>query len=232
MATETVKGPSFYKRFVSGLGWVGRNPIPALTLFGLLLYASLRLGAGIFYGRLGFNPEEVGLGYAEILAKAAYGLLLFVALNVLIMLVYWPLGRWIASMWIRPRGRPPLKTKRGKSLERATPWVLSVVLVLMVSTPVAGGFGQASQVEQGVVNPPYVQLVWWDTRAAEIQTAEGSAVNLPEGCLIYLGQANGFAAIYDPRTDTSWRVPTGSIAIQTGGELADVSVVPDDCPTR
>jgi hypothetical protein len=47
-----------------------------LTVVGLLAYTSLRLSAGIFHGRFGFTPEDVGLGYAEILARSLYTLIL------------------------------------------------------------------------------------------------------------------------------------------------------------
>lgn len=63
--------------------WIAGNPIPAVTLAGLMLYGSLRLANGIFFGRFGFQPEEVGLGYAETIA-GAIALLLFIGIGRII----------------------------------------------------------------------------------------------------------------------------------------------------
>src|SRR5215213_68430 len=48
-----------------------------LTMVGLLLYGVSILGYRAFYGTLGIDPEEVGLGYSLIVTQAALGVLLF-----------------------------------------------------------------------------------------------------------------------------------------------------------
>lgn len=51
-----------------------------LTVSGLLMYALIRSAYALFYGRLGVEPEEVGLGYAEVLAQSLVGILVFAIL--------------------------------------------------------------------------------------------------------------------------------------------------------
>jgi hypothetical protein len=47
--------------------------------------------------------------------------------------------------------------------------------------------------------------------------------------VLYLGQAEGFTVLYDPRTMATWRLPTSNTVVRTGGTLNDVEQVPDDC---
>ncbi len=61
-------------------GWILRNVLTALTIAGLTAYVAVRLSAVIFYSRLGFTPEEVGLGYAESLSWMMLALLFLAAL--------------------------------------------------------------------------------------------------------------------------------------------------------
>jgi hypothetical protein len=84
-----------------GRAWrfIRDNLAVTLTLAGLLVYSSLRLSAGIFYGRFGFTPEDVGLGYAEILARSLYTLILLTAYGgLLIFATLWIAGALLILM--------------------------------------------------------------------------------------------------------------------------------------
>lgn len=52
---------------------LGRFLLPAVPVLGLIVYGVLRQLYALFYGSLGASPEEVGLGYSEILALSALG---------------------------------------------------------------------------------------------------------------------------------------------------------------
>jgi hypothetical protein len=68
----------------------------------------------------------------------------------------------------------------------------------------------------------------WPAQAAVVHTASEAA--LPSGtCVLYLGEADGYTALFDPGTDKSWRVPSGDVVIETGDKLSGVEKVPDDC---
>jgi hypothetical protein len=74
-------------------------------------------------------------------------------------------------------------------------------------------------IEEGSV-AGFGPMVWvgytWDADVASVLVGRADVI-LPNSCLIYLGQAGGFAALFDPVTDSSWLVPTDSVSIRTGG---------------
>ena len=73
-----------------------------LLPLGLLIYGAVRLAAEAFYGDLGINPSEVGLGYIELLSRAAVGLVPFgLLIATYVVVVEW-LGLWLE----KPRDRP------------------------------------------------------------------------------------------------------------------------------
>src|SRR5262245_9500326 len=53
---------------------------PVLTAGGILLFIFLRLYYNQFYGSLGINPNDLGLGYAATLASAAGFILVILAI--------------------------------------------------------------------------------------------------------------------------------------------------------
>jgi hypothetical protein len=67
--------------------WALGNPLSAVTALGLLVYGFLRYVYARFYSPLGVKPEEVGLGYAEILSQSVVGLLLFSAVMFLLLFI-------------------------------------------------------------------------------------------------------------------------------------------------
>jgi hypothetical protein len=69
------------------LHWVINNPLVALTILGLLLYAAFAIPATVFYARLGTTPSEVGYTYATVLSGSTLGALA-IALFFLIAVLY------------------------------------------------------------------------------------------------------------------------------------------------
>ena len=65
--------------------WLVNNPLVALTIIGLLLYATFAIPATFFYGRLGTTPSEVGYTYATILSGSTLGALIIVACSLLVI---------------------------------------------------------------------------------------------------------------------------------------------------
>ena len=68
--------------------WLQSISIQTLTVLGLFVYGVLRLSSQLFYSRFGVSPEEVGLGYAEMIAQSAVGLLLVTILSFLFISFY------------------------------------------------------------------------------------------------------------------------------------------------
>jgi hypothetical protein len=97
----------------SGLGGALTHAKTALALLALLTYAVLRVVYGRFYGAFGLSPDDLGLGYAELLAQAALAmaaLLVLQAVVVTLVAVLW-IGMLVElipdarRLWARLRGR-------------------------------------------------------------------------------------------------------------------------------
>jgi hypothetical protein len=79
--------------------WALGNPLSVVTVLGLCLYGFLRYVYARFYSPLGVKPEEVGLGYGEILSQSVMGLLLFSVLMFLLLLIFTVLVITAAVVW-------------------------------------------------------------------------------------------------------------------------------------
>lgn len=214
------------------LGWVRDNVITLLTASGLLYYAAVRLSAGRFYDRFGLRPEEVGLGYAELIIQTVYGLLYLVAVGAI-----WGLGFAVAvwvvrGIWRLSRGRSwrPPRTESSTGAALLVPVALWVVQAIGMS--IATASDSAEDVRDGFPTPGSILsgVLRWNAEAAIVSGAGTDTTEPFDRCVIYLGQAEGMAALYDPASRYTWRVPVGAVKIRTGGPLAIVNRVPEDCP--
>jgi hypothetical protein len=161
--------------------WIGGNPVPALTLGGLVLFALLRESAGVYYSSVGFTPEEIGLGYAQLIALAVYQISL------------------VASVWcprvLRLATRARLVSSEIGS-RRSDVVILSVAAVVILLPLLLGRNAGESRLSQGepsgsIAFPGYS----WPSQAAIIHPLTETASVPPDQCVIYLGQADGFAAL-------------------------------------
>ena len=67
------------------LHWLLNNPLVALTILGLLLYATFAIPATSFYASLGTTPSEVGYSYATILSGSTLGALVIVLVFFIVL---------------------------------------------------------------------------------------------------------------------------------------------------
>jgi len=119
-----------------------------LVLGGVLVYSSVNLAYTSFYGGLGIDPSDVGIGYATALSHAA-GLiflpLLFLTLSLLFIVILFPLMRssssvdllfGIAKLTPRPTNRSGTRPDRlMRWLEqnrRRWPTIVAVSAVLLL----------------------------------------------------------------------------------------------------
>jgi hypothetical protein len=63
------------------------SDIPALlTAAGVVLYGMLNTAYSLFYGRIGVNPEDVGLGYAATISRSTGFVVIVVCVSALVLL--------------------------------------------------------------------------------------------------------------------------------------------------
>jgi hypothetical protein len=221
--------------------WVRQNPVASLTIAGLLLYGSLRLSAGIFYARFGVAPEDVGFGYTELIARSIFGLGFLLITLMVIRFVVMPLllavGLFVYRL-IRPQeGKGRLKAStaafthgfgRGTQLS-VDDLVFDLVVFVVVLAPIMFAFFDGIDASNGVPLDPVFTGISWRAEAARIYQDSPSSPVSDGQCILYLGAAEGFTVVYDPKTKNTWRVAATGVVVQTGGLLDDVDRVPDDC---
>jgi len=118
----------------------------------------------------------------------------------------------------------------GREVVRAL--VFDILFLSVVFLPVSFSLITAGEVADGQVSGQSVLSISWRAEAGIVHTLGDELPGLHEGkCLLYLGSADGLFALYDPMTQSSWRVPTTALALKTGGPLSDVQRVPQDCPS-
>jgi hypothetical protein len=189
-----------------------------LALAGVTAYGATYLACVLFYGPLGIEPADVGLGYVEVLAQAAVYLALLLGINASVIV---PLLYFRSRMGPAPPGSPGLGPAR---LVRSN-WLLgsiavAVTLYLLVVSAIAG----SEAVQHG--SPPYDSLSfglsvqpWSDAQVASVRwTGPGTAPPIP-GCLIRLGEAAGTEVFYSPVGNTTLMLPQSSISVVIRPEL-------------
>jgi hypothetical protein len=108
----------------------------------------LRFSQAIFYGDLGFTPEEAGLGYANTIARAVYGLI-FSAILYMLAHFTWPFMVWVPGvarrLWSLSRDdvekAERIKTETNKAFTRSwkslrSEFVSSVIFLAVVFWPI------------------------------------------------------------------------------------------------
>jgi hypothetical protein len=116
--------------------WTQPSGYVAITgALGLLAFLILNVACAVFYDPLGVDPREVGLGYGEMLVKAATGAaMLFVAVTVLLGVVLLTavavldliervttLDRLLRSWACQCHGTPRSLRRRGKTMPTVAP---------------------------------------------------------------------------------------------------------------
>lgn len=105
-----------------------------LALFGLALYGVLRVAYGRFYAAFGLSPDDLGLGYLELLAQSALGVVFLLAVFALLIWCYVAFYVWVARD-VRDDVRPVVQFARrllaGDLPEKARVALAGVAAVLL-----------------------------------------------------------------------------------------------------
>jgi hypothetical protein len=94
--------------------WLPANTIAAVSIVGAFVYGVTRISYVGFYGEFGLDPEDVGIGYAAMLARALPGLLVCTAVLLLGFIAYSQYMRWA----MRRRGEPGIRRPKVRLMLR------------------------------------------------------------------------------------------------------------------
>jgi hypothetical protein len=200
--------------------------VPAVLLVGgLLLYGFLNFCYARFYGRLGVDPNDVGLSYIGTLTRAS-GLVVgfLIVLGVPIMLTV--LGVLLLSLWRKPP-RWFESWMHPRALRLAAMSGVAAVTYLAIYSGVSWTDLAANEVRAGkAVSPPrfptapFRGLEVFAIRAAPTTVEpvgkpsdSPAAERLRGRRLLYLGQSGGTVVLYDAATQQAIYVPGSSVIL-------------------
>jgi hypothetical protein len=200
--------------------------VAGLTSVGVAVaYVALRLAYTRFYDTLGVAPEDLGLGKVDLLVRSA-GLVVLFALTGVVLLevaasVVVPIA--IALVFFKGMRKDTKKPEQGTPAagpRRRPAWTarwwkagaaISVALVVVLVTVTAPSV--ARHVEQGKAYRDWT-LPWRADPATVRWLRQPPAGDPLSGrCVMYLGQANGIAVLYDVRSRRVVRVPSSEVVI-------------------
>jgi hypothetical protein len=216
-ASEGEREPAFDRRG-RPLAWIAalarQNLVVVLSWIGALAYLVARSAQTSFYSKFGVEPDEVGLGYAATLSRAA-NLLLVLSLVAGIVLT-------VAAV-VRPARAP-----RGRRLRAPTVGVALVALVLFAVWMRVAYTSDAHRVKRGrSLRPPGLSTpgrvvtnpLGLRVEPVRVTWLGGSAGGYEFGHadVMYLGRADGIAVLFDPARRRTVRVPAGDVVLTRDG---------------
>jgi hypothetical protein len=202
-----------------------------LTAIGIFTYAILRFSYWTFYSRFGVTPEEVGLGYIEILTRSAPPLVIFVAIAVIFNGLIagqryhmnskqiWTVAVVTAtSILLAVLIAGPFRAhKLADVVERGIPvhprFVMELIAVQVDYVTVAPpdeAAGQAADENESA--QPQQMLAHQAPQAASLGQQEPEGIQ-QRTSLLYFGQSNQIAVLYDHVNQQIIRVPMSDVTI-------------------
>jgi hypothetical protein len=181
--------------------WLIPRSLPeGLALAGVLGYGITYFACAVFYGPLGIEPADVGLGYADLLAQTAVYLAAAFTFPVLILAV---------PMLVLPGAR-----SRWAPAWPKLAWILAVVGFLVVNLTLLGwAFIDRGRIEDGKPAAGVLYLLpWSDSVVAHVSWTDAGGPALPS-CVIRLGETEGTEVLYDPEGSRTIRVPQSGVAV-------------------
>lgn len=203
-----------------------------LTLLGIVMYIMLRFSYFVFYNHFGVSPEEVGLGYIEILVRSGPTLIVAVAISVgltalclrfALRIEGRELQRYLllgvaAILLVILVGGPVRANRLARVVQDGTPIhpltvgeLLGIQVDYVSVEPVSSAPTESGHPVDQRQQPADQEAV------ADQAVAEEPPADLSQRTsLLYFGQANGIAVLYDHAQQQLIRVPMSEITMVAG----------------
>ena len=208
------------------IDWLVGVAAPLLGLIGAVLYGVLRLSYMFFYLQLRTTPEEVGYGYAEILATQLVGaielvLIFAVLIFVSVITFHYVRGR-VPTLGRAGGGSVPLKPSRVNVWRLGRRSAVAAVLVVVVLLPTFAwlmgaeakkGYAVRNVYPRGMIALPILAVQAVPARVSPVSDSGPAALFAERECLLYLGSNDGTAVFYDVSTGESIRLPSSAVSI-------------------
>lgn len=193
------------------------------ALGGFALVSLARTGLDWFYGNFELTPEEVGLDQATILLQTASTGIVVVMGATLIGLVASAAATRLIERYHRAERPTSISVLiKDPTFARNAAVVALCVLVTYFAWGVATARDSLDRIRSGRSTSPQVfahgeviarcEEVWWKQPLLDELFASP-----PGSTFVFLGQSEGAASFYDPRTRRTVRVPASEIAMKSCG---------------
>jgi len=206
-----------------------------LTVLGIVMYIMLRFSYFVFYNHFGVSPEEVGLGYIEILVRSGPTLIVAVAVSVILIALCLRFALRIEGHELRRYlllgvvfillvilvGGPARANRLARVVQDGTPihpLTVGELLGIQVDYVSVEPVSNNAPTESGQADPTDQRQQPADKEAvADQAVAEEPPADLSQRTsLLYFGQANGIAVLYDHAQQQLIRVPMSEITMVAG----------------
>jgi hypothetical protein len=203
-----------------------------LAIIGLISFLFIQRAYDQFYARFGISPTEVGVDIYVVAYRAAYSLLLF---GFLFLIVVMGVMETVAVVWRiathQPGSRktpwPSLKMRLSAWLSAGTYlpariivsilvfWLFALASFLLITLPISGLEDRIRRGESVETVTRITPLLW--VRAERVRVdwvGPAEPALLPEGRpLTYLGSNEGIMIIYDLCEEIAVRVPAERVIV-------------------
>jgi hypothetical protein len=215
-----------------------------VTVFGIAMYVLVHFSYSIFYGQFGVSPTEVGLTYVEVLTRSAPPMLVLMGLFLLlanalgkpllrqsstararypvVALVVFVLTVLLAGpvrahrlAYLVEGGSPVRSRWFGEVVDVRVDYVTVLASKQASAKPTAPGSAQSTSPPDPATGlEPGLDL---SAPEADIAVRSGSTLEVAKRrTLLYLGQANGVAVLFDPLQRQTIRIPVSEVTIFSG----------------
>lgn len=203
------------------------------ALYGVVataFYVFLRIAYVQFYARAGIDPEDVGIGRAELLSQAIAGPLIVIA----------GFGMYLLALYV-VTARPWRSPNPGRSLFVATCWasaaslLYTLVLLFWSANNLADDLENGDAARLSYIPIPFVNVPILEIWALPMRLEWPDKGKQPEilssgtDCMLYLGDHDGVAVVYDVKTQSAIRFKREDATVITSREpeLLDRNCLPD-----
>lgn len=232
--TDTDENGSSLESLVGG----ATSASGVLAVLGIVLYAVLRIAYSFFYSPFGLRPDDLGLGYLDLLVQSAVGIVLLCMAMLVVAAVF-----YAAFSLTKAASKSLTRHIDGRSLDERVPkkkkqdagtgsplgdrriWAALILVVIVAALLMARAYSDRSKVWDGHSASFTVfgfSITSWGAEDATISwTSDVTAAELSPlagRCLLYFGQSGGTAYFYKRDTRQVLRIPTSDIVIHTRGK--------------
>lgn len=179
------------------------------ALVGYVALPWLRMQFAGLYGALGSTPEELGIGYIDILLRSVFAM--FFALGPIFALTVWTV---LNRTQVPGTFKQYSTSRQGLAAAVVVIWMLGFLFFLAGRVTTLESVARSGGTVTTVDMVPFGSLIDIVIRPARVIWATDPALTSTIGrCEMFLGESGGKTILYDPRHEEAIRVPGNLVVV-------------------